>query len=84
MTILISLTPPLSCACVEEGLAEMFCPKCDGHGRKTKFIPTRWVGEQHVTEDHGFIPTLQDWLTQIQPQPWMNRSRPLSRELETI
>jgi hypothetical protein len=48
-------------------------------GRK---IPTRWVGEQHVTEDCGFIPTLSDWLRQIEPAPWMNRSRKLSRELE--
>lgn len=45
-------------------------------------IPVRWVGEQHVVEDFGFIPTLQDWLKQIQPAPWMTRSRKLSVELE--
>jgi hypothetical protein len=48
-----------------------------------KQIPTRWVGEQHVTEDLGFIPTMADWLKTIQSEPWMNRSRRLSQELET-
>ena len=27
-----------------------------------KKIPTRWVGEQHIAEDLGFIPSMQDWL----------------------
>lgn len=38
-----------------------------------KLIPTRWVGEQHVLEDLGRIPTLADWLCRIQPEPWMGR-----------
>ena len=45
-----------------------------------RIIPTRWVGEQHVREDLGFIPTLADWLACIQPQPWMGRGRKLSME----
>lgn len=45
-------------------------------------IPVRWVGEQHVQEDLGKIPTAQDWLECIEPAPWMNRARALSRELE--
>ena len=49
---------------------------------KEKKIPTRWVGEQHVQEDLGTIPTLADWLTRIAAEPWMNRSRRLSRELD--
>lgn len=48
-----------------------------------KTIPTRWVGEQHVMEDLGFIPSLADWLCKIEAEPWMNRSRKLSRELES-
>lgn len=40
-------------------------------------IPTRWVAEQHLIEDFGFIPTLHDWLSQIQPAPWMTRARKL-------
>lgn len=47
-----------------------------------KQIPTRWVGEQHVREDLGCIPTLKDWLLKITPESWMNRSRKLSLELE--
>jgi hypothetical protein len=42
----------------------------------------RWVGEQHVTEDLGRIPAATEWLSCIEPQPWMNRSRRLSREFE--
>lgn len=49
--------------------------------RLTKKIPTRWVGEQHVQEDLGWIPSAADWLRQIKPQPWMNRPQRLSREL---
>jgi len=45
-------------------------------------VPTRWIGEQHVNEDLGWIPTVADWLRQIQPEPWMSRTaRRLSREL---
>lgn len=35
-------------------------------------IPTRPIGEQHVTEDCGFIPTIKNWLENIIPQKWMN------------
>lgn len=45
-------------------------------------IPVRWVGEQHVREDMGTIPSAADWLKAIKPEPWMNRSRRLSTELE--
>jgi hypothetical protein len=38
-------------------------------------LPVRYIGEQHVNEDIGFIPSLQDWLSAIVPEPWM-RSRP--------
>ena len=36
-----------------------------------KQVPVRYVGEQHVKEDLGRIPTAADWLTQITPQRWM-------------
>jgi hypothetical protein len=36
-----------------------------------KQVPVRYVGEQHVREDLGRIPTAQDWLSQIKPQSWM-------------
>jgi hypothetical protein len=43
-----------------------------------KVIPVRWVGEQHVKEDLGWIPTLADWLKEVRPRPWMGRTGELS------
>jgi hypothetical protein len=45
-------------------------------------IPVRAIGEQHVREDLGRIPSATEWLREITPQPWMNRARKLSGELE--
>ena len=40
-----------------------------------KKVPVRYIGEQHVMEDcGGRVPPLSDWLSQIQPQPWMARA----------
>jgi len=40
-------------------------------------IPVRLIGEQHITEDLGIIPTVADWLRAIgdpsQIKPWMTR-----------
>lgn len=36
-------------------------------------IPARTIGEQHVREDCGFIPTVADWLKHIKAEPWMTR-----------
>lgn len=52
------------------------------HVFSPKVVPVRWVGEQHVREDLGFIPTANMWLEGIPLQPWMVRSRKLSKELE--
>jgi hypothetical protein len=46
-----------------------------------RVIPVKWVGEQHVIEDCGYIPSYSDWVKAIKPAEWMNKSRPLSREL---
>lgn len=36
-------------------------------------VPVRLVAEQHVREDCGNrIPSVQDWLSQLIPQRWMN------------
>jgi len=40
-----------------------------------KQVLVRYVGEQHVREDLGRIPTAQDWLLQIKPQRWMHGQR---------
>jgi hypothetical protein len=44
-----------------------------------RVIPTRWVGEQHVREDLGFIPSFADWVRCIRPEPWMGRAQPIHR-----
>jgi len=33
-------------------------------------VSVRDVGEQHVMEDMGFIPSLEDWLEDLPQQPW--------------
>ena len=45
-----------------------------------KIIPVRWVGEQHVREDLGWIPSFADWVRAIRPLPWMGRSTTLTLE----
>jgi hypothetical protein len=36
-----------------------------------RILPVRFIGEQHVLEDLGRIPTVADWLAKIKPEPWM-------------
>ncbi|WP_010497753.1 DUF6915 family protein [Paenibacillus elgii] len=36
---------------------------------KTVYI--RYIGEQHILEDLGFIPTLEDWFENMELQKWM-------------
>ena len=36
-----------------------------------RVLPVRFIGEQHVLEDLGRIPTVADWLGRIQPESWM-------------
>jgi hypothetical protein len=47
-----------------------------------KIIPVRWVGEQHVREDLGRIPTAAEWLLCIKPEAWMGRTMKIEKELE--
>ena len=47
-----------------------------------KIVPIRLVAEQHMIEDFGRIPSVQDWLNCIKPEAWMARhARPLSKIL---
>lgn len=50
-----------------------------------RVVPVRYVGEQHVKEDLGLIPTMADWFECIKPQhAWMlGRGKNLEAELET-
>lgn len=40
-------------------------------------IPVRLIGEQHVQEDLGRIPSFADWARLIQPMPWILRGNPV-------
>jgi hypothetical protein len=45
-----------------------------------RVIPTRWIGEQHLREECGCIPTVADWLKDLPIAPWMVRSQILGEE----
>jgi len=51
--------------------------ECEAHfgyiltNSEGKGVPVRFIGEQHVKEDCGFIPSVQDWLMHINPPAWM-------------
>lgn len=48
--------------------------------REGKEVPTRILGEQHVKEDLGYIPTVKDWLQYMTLPAMMNRpQRPEER-----
>jgi len=36
-----------------------------------KEVPVRTIGEQHVKEDMGIIPSVVDWMRAIAPAKWM-------------
>lgn len=36
-----------------------------------RIVPVRLIGEQHVVEDLGRIPSFADWVRCIRPEPWM-------------
>jgi hypothetical protein len=51
-------------------------------------VPVRLIGEQHVQEDLGRIPSFADWARLIQPMPWILRGNPagspgLDRDLQS-
>ena len=48
-----------------------------------RIVPVRLIGEQHVIEDLGFIPSFADWVKAIRPEPWMGRARRIESEVET-
>ena len=38
-------------------------------------VPVRYIGEQHVREDLGRIPSFQDWIAELPIRPWMYGQR---------
>jgi hypothetical protein len=62
----------------QQVFGEVIVRKSDG-----KPVPTRLLGEQHILEDMGFIPTVQDWLKELPIKSWMLKgAKALSKELE--
>ncbi|MGX0978650.1 hypothetical protein ACSSVY_004390 [Roseovarius sp. MBR-51] len=47
-----------------------------------RIIPTRWVAEQYVKEDLGFIPSFADWVKAIRPEPWMGRTERIEAQVD--
>ena len=39
-------------------------------------VPVRLIGEQHVIEDLGHIPSFADWARLIAPAAWVTRGNP--------
>jgi hypothetical protein len=48
-----------------------------------RIIPVRWIAEQHVREDLGYIPSFADWVRTIRPEPWMGRAMKLHTDDES-
>lgn len=40
-----------------------------------KDVLVRYIGEQHVREDLGRIPSFQDWIAELPIRPWMYGQR---------
>jgi len=40
-----------------------------------KQVSVRDIGEEHVIEDLGFIPTMEKWLAGLKIEPWMSGTR---------
>jgi hypothetical protein len=47
-----------------------------------RVVPVRLIGEQHVREDLGFIPSFADWVRRIRPEVWMARAQPIHRDVD--
>ena len=50
-----------------------------------KMVPTRVLGEQHIMEDIGFIPTIKDYLSEMKQVNWMYKpgeGRKVMKEIE--
>ena len=50
------------------------CERLFGYAVTTsngRVVPTRFIGEQHVKEDLGFIPSMMDWFKGIPLEKWM-------------
>lgn len=52
-----------------------------------KQVPVRFIGEQHLMEDIGRIPTIKEYLDEMQPKSWMYKpgeGRKLKQEISEL
>ena len=49
-----------------------------------KKIPVRSIAEQHIREDVGFLPTIQDWFKEITPKPWMSSTKKVVKKMNLM
>jgi len=47
-----------------------------------RIVPVRLIGEQHVIEDLGRIPSFADWAKCLKPEPWMGRAQALHKTFD--
>jgi hypothetical protein len=47
-----------------------------------RVISVRWIDQQHLREDLGFIPSFPDWVKAIRPEPCIGRSEKIEAELD--
>lgn len=40
-----------------------------------KRVSTRDIAEEHIIQDLGYIPTMQDWLEKMPIEPWMSGTK---------
>jgi hypothetical protein len=48
----------------------------------SRIVPVRLIGEQHVKEDLGFIPSFANWVKCIRPEPWMGHTAPVEQQID--
>lgn len=49
-----------------------------------KDVSVRDIGEEHVLQDLGFIPTMEDWLKEMPIKGWMSGTRKKTKEIKFI
>jgi len=44
-----------------------------------KEVIVKSIAEQHIIEDIGFIPSLQDWFKEMRPRQWMSSTKKVTK-----
>jgi hypothetical protein len=47
-------------------------------------VPVRFIGEQHVVEDLGYIPSVSEWLSEMPIKAWMGPRSRLEITIENV